>query len=73
MGVPEKVLQVIRETMKGWKTQQGVKDDGKIKVIVDGSTLEKGSSLQGDSYSPVGFDLLNGDTSSNVTRTNRWL
>ena len=49
MGVPEKVLQVIREIMKGLKTQLEVKHDGKIKVLADGSTLEE------DSYSPVGF------------------
>ena len=32
MGVPDKVLQVIREIMKGWKTRLEVKDDGTIKV-----------------------------------------
>ena len=55
MGVPEKVLQVIRDIIKGWKTRLEVKDDGKIKVS-RWINIRKGF-LQGDSYPPMGFCL----------------
>ena len=56
MGVPERVLQMINEIMKGWKTRPEVKDDEKIKVS-EWINIRK-EFLQGDSYSPAGFQGL---------------
>ena len=65
MGVPEKVLQIIREIMEGWKTRLEVKDGGKIKAS-RWINIRK-EFLQGDSNSPVGFCL------TEVPVANRWL
>jgi hypothetical protein len=55
MGVPEKVVNVLRHLMKGWKTRLEVTDKGETKIS-RWIKIRKGF-LQGDSYSPVGFCL----------------
>ena len=55
MGVPQKVVRVITELMKGWKTKLITNQEGKTtssRMI----NIAKGF-LQGDSFSPVGFCL----------------
>ena len=57
MGVPEQLCKVIKELMSGWKTRLEVWVDG-VKIrsrIID---ILRGF-LQGDSFSPVGYCLVN--------------
>ena len=72
MGVPQKVLHVIREIMKGWKTRLEVKDDGNIKVSSRWINIRKGF-LQGDSYSPMGFCLTEVPVAMLLEQTDGWL
>ena len=56
MEVPEKVVNVIVKLMEGWKTRLEVSEDGKVSTSRK-TNIRKGF-LQGDSYSPVGFSLM---------------
>ena len=55
MGIPAKVVTVLKVIMGRWRTRLEVNDSGEMKVSrwID---IKKGF-LQGDSYSPVGFCL----------------
>ena len=55
MGIPVKVVKVLKVLMGRWRTRLEVNDSGEMKVSrwID---IKKGF-LQGDSYSPVGFCL----------------
>lgn len=55
MGFPEKVVGLINQVMKTWKTKLEVSIDGK-KVTSRLIDIKRGF-LQGDSFSPVGFCL----------------
>ena len=55
MGIPEKVMGVIKAMMEGWQTRLEVNDKGKVKTS-RWINIRKGF-LQSDSYSPVGFCL----------------
>ena len=56
MGVPEKVVNVITKLMEGWKTRLEVNENGKVSTSRK-INIVKGFP-QGDSYSPVGFCLI---------------
>ena len=53
MQVPDKMLNVIRELMRGWKTRLEVVDKSET-IVSRWINIMKGF-LQGDSFSPVGF------------------
>ena len=55
MGVPEKVIEVVKELMKRWKTKLEVTENRK-KIVSRLINVTRGF-LQGDSFSPVGFCL----------------
>ena len=55
MGVPEKLIEVVKKLMKGWKTKLEVTENRK-KIVSRLINVTRGF-LQGDSFSPVGFCL----------------
>ena len=48
MGIPEKILKVLRKLMGGWQTRLEIKENGKVKTSRWISILK--GFLQGDSY-----------------------
>ena len=55
MGVPEKLIEVVKKLMKRWKTKPEVTENRK--KIVSRLINVTRCFLQGDSFSPVGFCL----------------
>ena len=55
MGYPNKLINVLKQLMDGWKAKLEVNDGGKIKTSRWISMLK--GFLQGDSYSAVRFCL----------------
>ena len=55
MGVPEQLIEVVKELMKRWKTKLEVTENRK-KIVSRLINFTRGF-LQGDSFSPVGFCL----------------
>ena len=54
-GVPEKLIEVVKKLMKGWKTKLEVTENRK-KIMRRLINVMRGF-LQGDSFSPVGLCL----------------
>ena len=55
VGAPEKLIEVIKKLMKGWKTKLEVAENRQ--KIVSRLIIATRGFLQGDSFSPVGFCL----------------
>ena len=56
MGIPDKVLKVLKVMMERWRRRFEL-NDGRNTIIVNGWINIKRGFLQVDSYSPVGFCL----------------
>ena len=56
IGVPGTVLNIIVKLMEGWETRLELNENGK--VLMSRKIKIRKRFLQGDSYSPVGFCLM---------------